>query len=361
MPPRGKINLNATNILCGLILAWYVVMILLGMNPLSPQSQFLIQYGALFGPLVFEGQLWRLISSLFIHVGLLHLFFNTYILFQIGRDVEKIFGPIHFLLIFFFSGLIGGICSLWAHPVAIAAGASGAIFGLAGAAIAFTIRLPKGTAKQLVRQWRNSILIFIGLNILISITIPMIDQYAHLGGLIGGFVLGIIFTKPSLEKKLSLIPGLIVAFFIIISVTGNNPWLNDWFQSKSNYEVTLFQARLALTKGELQEAEKYLNKVVQEKPDEAVAYFLLGVLYFDQKKLSQSEEALKKAQNLEPKSLYNQDLEILLIHIALQEGHFNRAQILMAKFESEYPNDPRIPDLKTVLDEVQKSPPILPE
>src|SRR3990167_8410861 len=341
----------ATRALCGIMITWFLIMGVLGTNPLSPQNEDLLKYGALFGPLVFEGQSFRLISSLFVHVGLLHLFFNTYILYMIGRDLERLYGPLHFLLIFFFSGLTGTLLSLWHHPIAIVAGASGAIFGLAGAAIAFYIRLPEGHFKEIFKGWRNSLLSFIVLNIVIGLVLPMIDQFGHLGGLLGGFFLGLLIAKPSFKKKTALLPVILVILFIIFSVTSPPHWLP--ITAKTDY--ALYQARLALNERKLADAEIYLKRILDREPDQMDANFLLGAVYFDQNKLAQSEEVLERALSKNPAPPYESDTLLLLLHLALQQGHIHTAQERLTAFEKKYPQDPRIADLRALFNEATQN------
>jgi len=137
--------------------------------------------------LIAQGQLWRLITPIFVHLGLTHFFFNAYSLYQIGRSVERFFGTPRFTLIFFLTGLSASVLSLLLNP-SPAAGASGAIFGLVGAETSF-LYLNREVLGEFGKRSLTSMLIVIGINLLIGLQ-ARIDNWAHLGGLIGGLVLG---------------------------------------------------------------------------------------------------------------------------------------------------------------------------
>lgn len=149
--------------------------------------KILILFGAKVNALIDNGQYWRLISSVFIHIGFTHLLFNTYALLVLGKYAEKIFGHIKFLSIFIFCGINGSILSYLFSPK-ISAGASGAIFGLLGAIVAYGWKNSSFWRSGLI----TSLLIVLGINLLFGVIASGVDNYAHLGGLIGGIVMGFI-------------------------------------------------------------------------------------------------------------------------------------------------------------------------
>ncbi|OZD56853.1 rhomboid family intramembrane serine protease [Rhodococcus sp. 06-1460-1B] len=133
---------------------------------------------ALNSLLVADGDVWRLLSSGFIHIGPIHLLVNMFALYIIGRDVELVLGRSRYLAVYFLS-LLGGSASvlLFENPVAATAGASGAVFGLLGAQAVILLRLKRSPTP---------VLIVIALNIFISISIPSISLWGHMGGLVAG-------------------------------------------------------------------------------------------------------------------------------------------------------------------------------
>lgn len=145
----------------------------------------LIFFGAKVNELINAGQYWRLFTSMFIHIGFTHLLFNTYALIALGKFTENIFGHRKFILIYFFSGITGSLFSYIFSP-SISAGASGAIFGLLGAIVAY------GWKNSILRRSGiiTNLLIILGINLFFGMVAPGIDNFAHLGGLLGGISSG---------------------------------------------------------------------------------------------------------------------------------------------------------------------------
>jgi membrane associated rhomboid family serine protease len=134
---------------------------------------------ALNGPAVADGEVWRIFTSGFMHYGLFHLLFNMYALYILGQMLEPAIGRLRFGLIYLVGLLGGGVGALILSPNAFTAGASGAIFGLMGAAV--VIMRNRG-----INPWQSGIGIWLALNILITFTISNISVGGHIGGLIGG-------------------------------------------------------------------------------------------------------------------------------------------------------------------------------
>lgn len=148
----------------------------------------LIRLGAKFNLLIRAGQYWRLITPVFLHVGFLHLIFNQYALWIVGRDVERLFGSGRFALIYFLAGVWGSIVSMMFSD-AISAGASGAIFGLVGAEVAFFWRNRNQLGEVGERQILN-LLTIVALNLFLGLSVEGIDNWGHIGGLLSGLLLG---------------------------------------------------------------------------------------------------------------------------------------------------------------------------
>ncbi len=157
----------------------------------------LLRWGAKFGPLIAGGEWQRLLICIFLHGNLWHLFFNTYALFQLGRLTESVYGPRKFLAIYIASGTVGSIFSFLLNFERVGVGASGAIFGLAGALFAGGIKYRNTSLHRL----GMSILPFILINLAIGFTVPAIDNAAHIGGLLGGMLLGWIVTPGTPWKQ----------------------------------------------------------------------------------------------------------------------------------------------------------------
>ncbi len=160
-----------------------------------------IRWGSDYGPLTLRGEWWRMGTACFIHFGILHLAFNMLALFHVGRLVEKLYGTLHYLLLYAFAGLSGSVVSLLWHPTINSAGASGAIFGVFGAMLAYMLSEDNGVPKSIMATQRNSMLAFIGYNLVNGFTHTGIDNGAHIGGLIGGIVMGFLLMRPLGEGR----------------------------------------------------------------------------------------------------------------------------------------------------------------
>jgi membrane associated rhomboid family serine protease len=153
----------------------------------------LIAYGAKDNSLMLQGQYWRFIMPIFLHANALHIGLNMFNLVVLGVFLERLYGHLRFLLIYLLTGVIGVIASFYFAPQEISVGASGAIFGLVGAYSIFVLvhrrAFPYGGIPALL--W---LLIIVALNLSIGFFVSNVDNYAHLGGLLSGCLLGWGFT-----------------------------------------------------------------------------------------------------------------------------------------------------------------------
>jgi rhomboid protease GluP len=184
-----------TTTLVGMNVAVFAVMVLTGVSPLAPTGAQLLKWGANWGPLSLGAEPWRMLASNYIHIGIFHIFFNMWCLWNLGFLAERVFDPWTYVLIYTSCGLAGSIASLWWHPVGVGAGASGAIFGLAGALIAALYLGHLPISKQAIQSTLKSLLMFAGYNLFFGATIPGIDNSAHMGGLLAGLALGAVLAK----------------------------------------------------------------------------------------------------------------------------------------------------------------------
>ena len=157
--------------------------------------QTLVDMGALYGPLtVLKGEWWRLFTAMFLHAGMTHLLMNMFSLYLIGRGAEMYFDTKSYLSIYLFSGLLGGLASLYMHPNSVGIGASGAIFGVFGALAGFFLAHRDKIQKH-SKAFMKDFAIIIGINLVIGFSIPSVDVSAHVGGLLVGFIGGFILSK----------------------------------------------------------------------------------------------------------------------------------------------------------------------
>jgi rhomboid protease GluP len=188
-------------VLCALNVAVFLAMVVRGVSFASPSAEQVLQWGAEYGPLVFAGQWWRLFTAMFLHFGILHLALNMWCLWQLGFLAEFLFGRVRFLVLYILSGLGGAALSLLVHPTVVSAGASGAIFGLAGGVAAFLWLRRRDFHSTTLTRVLPSVATFIGYNLLFGFSQSGIDNAGHVGGLIVGAVLGALVPRPKLETN----------------------------------------------------------------------------------------------------------------------------------------------------------------
>ena len=169
---------------------------LAGAGFLVPNAQVLQAWGTNFGPLTTDGQWWRLVTSLFLHFGVFHLALYMWALYVGGQLAERLFGSSAFALLYFAAGIGGSLSSLLWNPALNSAGASGAIFGVYGAMLAFFLRKHSAIPASVMSQLRWSGITFIGFNLMNGFSHAGIDNAAHVGGLSVGFVMGLILARP---------------------------------------------------------------------------------------------------------------------------------------------------------------------
>jgi rhomboid protease GluP len=163
----------------------------------STNPQVLVALGANVPSLVLQGEWWRLVASLFLHIGFLHLLLNGWALYQIGALFEIWLGSARLLAVYFVCGVAASLSSVF-FTRSLSAGASGAIFGLIGALIAFLLRR-RGALSSGGRSILGQLVLWAAINVVFGFSTPGIDNAAHLGGCAMGFLLGLAL-RPTDER-----------------------------------------------------------------------------------------------------------------------------------------------------------------
>ena len=178
-----------------------VVFLLMALAGGSTNEPTLMAFGVKANPAITNGQWWRFVTPIFLHIGWLHLIFNSYALWIVGPQVEKLYGSARFVILYVVTGVAGVFGSYIFHPYSESAGASGAIFGLFGVLLVFGIRYRSAIPPFFKRAVGTGVLPVIVINLIIGLTIPGIDNSAHIGGLLAGALLAAVvpFQKPGAE------------------------------------------------------------------------------------------------------------------------------------------------------------------
>ena len=162
----------------------------------------LTDFGAKVNELIEQGQVWRLFTAMFLHIGVIHLLFNLYALNSLGPLVEGFFGHRRFLVVYLIGGLFGSLAS-YIFSAVPSAGASGAIFGLIGAATVYFLRYQNNFGARGRAILQNMVIVIV-INLIFGLSMPGIDNWGHIGGLIGGALVawGLLprYASPSVVR-----------------------------------------------------------------------------------------------------------------------------------------------------------------
>jgi len=204
----------------------YLISVGVSHSLIEIDTQTLVDMGALFGPYtVLYEQWWRLFSAMFLHGGMTHLLMNMVSLYLVGRGVESYFSSKAYLLLYLFSGLFGGIASLYMHPVGVGVGASGAIFGIFGAMAGFFVAHHHQIQAH-TKAFMKDFAVILGINLVLGFSIASIDVSAHVGGLIVGSLGGFFLAK---YPKLLWLYGVVMLLLLLLS----SLWLSSFYATLS--------------------------------------------------------------------------------------------------------------------------------
>ncbi|MGA7080526.1 MAG: rhomboid family intramembrane serine protease [Terriglobales bacterium] len=325
-------SIAVTQAIFGINVAVFAAMCLAGVSMLdNPSGQDLVHWGANFGPLTVSGQWWRLLTCVFVHGGLLHIGFNMWCLWSLGRLAESVYGHWTFAAVYLICGLGASLGSIIWNPVILSVGASGAIFGIAGALIASfylgEFSLPKAAMSGMLR----SVVAFVGYNLFFGAVISHVDNAAHIGGLLMGLLLGALIAKvaPAQDDFLRRIAVLLVGALV---VAGGVMWLqrshaymlhgqngvNFLEQGKTDEGIAELQksvrlqpnfapahaalARAYIAKHDFENAAVEMQRVIALSPRNEDAYYRLGLIYPELKQPAKAQDTFARLLKLNPNS-----------------------------------------------------------
>jgi rhomboid protease GluP len=224
---RGESAISLTHILLGINVAVYLAMALASGSVVDFAGLDLRPWGANIGPYTLLGQWWRLFTYMFVHGGVLHIGFNMWCLWDLGALCESLYGPWTYLGIYLVTGVGAGVASVAWNPLVASVGASGAIFGLAGALIASfylgEFNLPSFAIKGTLR----SLLIFAAFNIFFGTVMSGVDNAAHFGGLGVGLVLGALIAKLAPQRD-QLLRRVVLLGMVAVAVAVTFRVVQNW-------------------------------------------------------------------------------------------------------------------------------------
>jgi len=274
------------------------VMAAAGVSLFSPQTQDLWRWGADFGPMTIGGQWWRVLTCVFVHVGLWHLAVNMWALWNLGMLAERIYGRWLYLYIYLFCGVSGSLASLAWHPWITSAGASGAIFGLAGALIV-TFRWGKlPIPPEIIRPILRTLVIFTVINIGFGVAVQFVDNAAHLGGFGGGMLAAAIIIQPMFRGRENqgrrILAGIGLIGLLALGAMA--------VERKNGWVVHVERGQEALKEHRVNEAIAEWKLAAAGRPDDAMVHTLLGRAFLEASQNDQAIAEFSTATRLDPQS-----------------------------------------------------------
>jgi rhomboid protease GluP len=305
-----RLRLLATGLLFMVNLAVFLAMLAEGADLWMPRADLLNQWGGVDPVAIWDGEPWRLVTGMFVHGGLIHVGFNLFVLWQVGRLLEPVMGPSRFSLVYFASGIAGFALSVLVRP-AMAVGASGAIFGLVGATMAWAL---VAREQPYSRALLRALLPFVVINLAIGFALPFIDNAAHIGGLIMGFILGYglladqkasglqklfeagVITEADSQRLVAphraIAMGLAIVLFGGLVALSVRPFFSPRYLT--------MMGNHALDHGDVEGAKKHARAAEEKAPSDVPVFLLWGRIQVAEGKRGQAralfEQALKSLQ-----------------------------------------------------------------
>ena len=297
-PSRLRLYLESpTIILIALNTLVYLMMAFQGRRFLTFDSELLLNWGANSGALTSGGQWWRLFTSTFEHGGLLHIALNMWCLYSLGWLAELLFGRSRFTLLYLMCGIGGSLGSICWRGNSLSVGASGAIFGIAGALIPAMMLHGNPQLRAALKGHLTSIGLFVFYNLAFGAAVRGIDNAAHVGGLLTGLALGFAFPtgldRHQRRGQMRVAAGMLV---MLLAFGGAAIYAR---QHNAGY-IESDSASNAFERGDVRGAIEHAQRAVAMVPDDAHTQFMLGTLLLDQHRYAEAVAPFTSTTRLRP-------------------------------------------------------------
>jgi rhomboid protease GluP len=299
---RDQSSITLTQVLLGANVAVFIAMVAASGSMERFPGQILGHFGANFGPNTLSGDWWRLLTYMFVHADIFHIGFNMWCLWSFGSLCESLYGRWTFGVIYLLTGVAGGLARLAWDPMVPSVGASGAIFGLAGALIASFYLGEFNLPRYAIEANLRSLVFFAGFNILFGIS-PIgdlfgihVDNACHIGGLVGGLMLGALVARvapgqDAIRRSAVLSVGALV---ILAAAVGVNQWRGP--------QMRLWRSFASISENDPNRAIAKLQAIVKQQPNLADAHFALAQAYFVREQYPQAEGEFRRGLELQPQN-----------------------------------------------------------
>ncbi len=324
---QGESSITLTQVLVGANVMVFIAMVIASGPSLDFTNKVMDVFGANYGPFTLSGQWWRLVTYMFLHGGLMHIAFNMWCLWDLGRLCESLYGRWTFAAIYLITGVAGGLASVAWNPEVLSVGASGAIFGLAGALAASFYLGEFSIPKIAIQGTLRSLLFFIGFNVLFGAVVSGVDNACHVGGLASGLILGALIARVAPQHDSPRRVGVLamVALAVALAAFGVQRWRGSELHFRSAMDAQKNVDRMI--------AE--LQKKVKQSPQDASAHYALANEYFVERRFSEGESELKRVLDLQPQ---NARARMDLGTLYLSQNQPKEAQEEFTKVVAQEPN-----------------------
>lgn len=284
----------ATTALAAINICIFVAMVATGVSFVDPKGNDLVKWGGNWGVLTLAGEYWRLLTAAFVHAGIIHIALNMWCLLSFGPIAERLFGRWQTLAIYIFTGVGGSLLSIAYHHERLSVGASGAIFGIAGALLSGVKLGNLSITAGQKRSIFSSIAFFAFYSFSFGMR-PGVDNMAHLGGFVTGLILGVPLAVPAVSKTRHTLIQIITLLLTaaLLAFAGN-----ELVQAHGQ----MFKVDALLEHQDFAGAIKVLEKRIATNPDDEDALVKLGNVYELNRQPEKGVETFEKAARLNPNS-----------------------------------------------------------
>lgn len=324
----------ATLTLIGLCVVVFILMTLAGG---SKNTEVLLNFGASYAPYFHRGDYWRLVMPMFLHIGWFHLVVNMYALYLLGPILERIYSCTRFSLIYVGAGIASSWLSM-ARSHNVAAGASGAIFGIAGAMLVTGQLYPEVVPRRWKRAFGKGMVLLIVLNYAIGLSMPnLIDNWGHTGGLAGGILLALLIPPPASYRSyrwtVSAIPRQ--AVILPIAIVGLAMFATGR-QYRAAQQVTrlIAEGRRYWAQQQDAQAMERFQQAVRKYPRDERPYEAMAAFYLTRNQFTDAIRQYDQALRLSPGSPAAQ---LGLAVAYAREGQPRKAHELLAEIVGKNP------------------------
>ncbi|HXY00010.1 MAG TPA: rhomboid family intramembrane serine protease [Candidatus Limnocylindrales bacterium] len=335
---RRESSISLTKLVFGANVAVFIAMVFASGSIEGFPGEILGHFGANWGPYTLAGDWWRLVTYMFLHGGVMHIAFNMWCLWDLGALCESLYGTWTFGVVYLMTGVAGGLASVAWHPAIPSVGASGAIFGLAGALIASLYLGEFSLPSYAIQANMKSLLFFVGFNILFGVSALgdlfgiHVDNACHIGGLLSGLMLGALIARVAPDHDNVARRAGVLALVAMV-VAGAGLAVRQWRSAP----FRMGRALEAITPNTPDRVVAQLKEIVRQQPNSVQAHFALAQTYFGEEKFSEAEAEFKRVLQLQPQHAAAR-FELGMVFVS--ERRLDDANSAFAQLVAQDANDP---------------------